>query len=83
MTIVETVLDTLADVTQYPEVKKNPDLRLYDLDILDSFKTVELIVAFGERLGLEVSPSELERELWATPRLIVDFMQKRVSAPAS
>ncbi len=68
----------LADVAEVDEVRRNPDLRLYDLDILDSLKTVELIVAFSEKLGVEISPAELEREQWATPRKIIAFMEDRV-----
>ncbi len=77
MSISDKVLDVLADVSQTPEVRQNLDLRLYDLDILDSLKTVELIVAFSDQLGVDISPAELERELWATPRKIVDFIQTR------
>jgi D-alanine--poly(phosphoribitol) ligase subunit 2 len=79
MSTSEQVLAVLADVAEVDEVRRNPDLRLYDLDILDSLKTVELIVAFSERLGVEVSPAELERDQWATPRKIVAFVEERLS----
>ncbi len=79
MSISDKVLDVLVDVSQTPEIRQNPDLRLYDLEILDSLKTVELIVAFSDRLGVEISPAELEREQWATPRRIVEFIEKKRS----
>ncbi len=72
------VLAILAQVAETPEVQGNPDLRLYDLDILDSLKTVELIVAFSDKFGVEISPAEFDRQEWATPRLIVEYMQRRV-----
>jgi D-alanine--poly(phosphoribitol) ligase subunit 2 len=78
MSTAEKVLAVLADVVEVDEVRQNPDLRLYDLDILDSLKTVELIVAFSEKLGVEVSPAELEREQWATPSKIVAFVEDRL-----
>ncbi len=74
----EQVLSVLAEVAETPEVRQNLDLRLYDLDILDSLKTVELIVAFSQSFGVEISPAELEREQWATPRHIVSFMENRL-----
>ncbi len=74
MNTSDTVLDVLAEVSQTPQVRQNLDLRLYDLDILDSFKTIELMVAFSDRLGVEISPAEFEREQWATPRKIVEFV---------
>ncbi len=78
MSTAEKVLSVLAEVAEVEEVRRDPDLRLYDLDILDSLKTVELIVAFSEKLGVEISPAELEREQWATPRKIIAFMEDRV-----
>ncbi len=75
----EDILAVIAQVTEVPEVRENLDLRLYDTDVLDSLKTVELIVAFSQQFGVDVSPAELERELWATPRLIVAFMQSKLA----
>ncbi|MEY2598159.1 MAG: D-alanine--poly(phosphoribitol) ligase subunit 2, partial [Verrucomicrobiota bacterium] len=61
------ILDVLVSVAETEEVRSQPELRLYDLQILDSMKTVELIVALGRELGVEISPAEFERESWATP----------------
>jgi D-alanine--poly(phosphoribitol) ligase subunit 2 len=73
----ERILDLLASVAETDEVRNNPDLALYDLQILDSMKTVELIVAFGNEMGVEISPAEFERENWATPRkLIADVFNR-------
>ena len=65
------ILTVLANVAETDEVRSNPDLALYDLQILDSMKTVELMVALSSELGVEVSPAEFERENWATPRKLV------------
>ncbi len=78
MSTAEKVLTVVADVAEVDEVRRNPDLRLYDLDILDSLKTIELIVAFSEKLGVEVSPAEFEREQWATPGKIVTFIENKL-----
>jgi D-alanine--poly(phosphoribitol) ligase subunit 2 len=73
----EQILDVLASVAETDEVRSNPDLALYDLQILDSMKTVELIVALGTEVGVSVSPAEFERESWATPaKLVADVMQR-------
>ena len=66
------ILDVLARVAETDEVRTNPDLALYDLQVLDSMKTVELIVALGSELGVEISPAEFEREAWATPRKLIE-----------
>lgn len=65
------ILDVLANVAETDEVRSNPDLALYDLQILDSMKTVELMVALSSEVGVDVSPAEFERENWATPRKLV------------
>ena len=74
----ESVMEILAKVSGRDEIKQHPDLRLYDLHLLDSLSTVELIVTFSERFGLDISPTELEPEDWATPRRIVAFVEERV-----
>ena len=74
------ILDVLARIAETDEVRTNPDLALFDLQVLDSMKTVELIVAFGSELGVEISPAEFEREAWATPRKLVEDVQNRLAA---
>ena len=74
------ILDILASVAETEEVKNQPDLALYDLQILDSMKTVELIVALGREVGVEVSPAEFDREAWATPSKLVADIEKRLAS---
>lgn len=74
------ILDVLASVAETDEVRTNPELALFDLQILDSMKTVELIVALGREVGVEVSPAEFEREAWATPAKFVADILRRLAA---
>jgi D-alanine--poly(phosphoribitol) ligase subunit 2 len=74
------ILDVLATVTETEEVRTQPDLALYDLQVLDSMKTVELIVALGREVGVEVSPAEFDRDAWATPRKLIEDVQRRLAA---
>ena len=74
------ILDVLARVAETDEVRTNPDLALDELQILDSMKTVELITALMEEVGVAVSPSEFDREAWATPAKLVADIQKRLAA---
>lgn len=80
MSISDRVLDVLVNVSEIEDVRSNPDVRLYDLQILDSMKTVSLIVAFSTEFGVEISPAELDREDWATPRKIIAFMERKLAA---
>jgi D-alanine--poly(phosphoribitol) ligase subunit 2 len=72
------VLNILERVTGTDQVRRNLDLALFDLDILDSLGTVELIVALSEKFGVEISPAEIERQQWASPRKIIAYMEGRV-----
>jgi D-alanine--poly(phosphoribitol) ligase subunit 2 len=80
MTISDRVLKVLVDVSEIEDVRDEPDVRLYDLQILDSMKTVQLIVAFSTEFGVEISPAEFDREEWATPRKIVSYMERKLVA---
>jgi len=74
------VLQVLASVAETDEVRVNLDLPLYDYHLLDSIKTVELIVMIEEEFDLRVSPAEFERESWKTPRKIIADIQRRLTA---
>lgn len=74
------ILEVLARVAETDEVRTNPELALYDLQVLDSMKTVQLIVELGQETGVEISPAEFDREAWATPRKLVEDVQRRLSA---
>ena len=80
MSCAEAVLRILARVADTGEVLRNPDLRLYDLQILDSLRTVELILALSQELGVDISPAELEHDDWATPRQIVGYVEARLAS---
>lgn len=76
--ISDRVLQLLVTVTGTDEVRTNPDLPVYDYQVLDSMKTVELMVALEEEFGIKVSPAEFEREMWKTPRKIVADVEQRL-----
>lgn len=78
--ISERVLATLAEVAEIDEVRSDLDMRLYEGRILDSIKTVELILLLSDRLGLEISPAELDHEQWATPRKLVQYFEARMAS---
>jgi D-alanine transfer protein len=46
-----------------------------------SLGTVELILALSERFGLEISPAEIDRECWASPRRIAEDIERRLGRP--
>ena len=78
MSIAEIVLNELEQITGTDEVRQNQDLLLYEEETLDSLGTVELIVALGEQLGINISPAQVNRQEWATPRKIIAYIEERM-----
>jgi D-alanine--poly(phosphoribitol) ligase subunit 2 len=78
----EQALQLLESVTETDEVRSNLELPLYECQLLDSIKTVELMVRIEEEFGLKVSPAEFERENWATPRKIIADLENRAQVKA-
>jgi len=72
------VLQLLASVAETDEVRTNLDLPLYEYQVLDSMRTVQLILMIEEEFGLKISPAEFERERWRTPRDVVADLQQRM-----
>ncbi len=71
------VLQLLASVSETDEVFTNLDLPLYEHQVLDSMRTVQLILMIEEEFGIKVSPAEFERESWRTPREIIADLLRR------
>jgi D-alanine--poly(phosphoribitol) ligase subunit 2 len=72
------VLQLLASVGESDEVLTNLDLPLYDYQLLDSMRTVQLMLLIEEEFGLKISPAEFERELWRTPRAVIADLEQRM-----
>jgi D-alanine--poly(phosphoribitol) ligase subunit 2 len=74
----EKVLQLVASVAESGEVRANLDLPLYECQLLDSIRTVELMIRIEEEFGLRISPAEFERENWGTPRKIIADLERRL-----
>ena len=74
----EKVLQLLASVAETDEVRANLELPLYECQVLDSIKTVELMIGIEEEFGLKISPAEFERENWETPGKIIADLERRM-----
>jgi D-alanine--poly(phosphoribitol) ligase subunit 2 len=75
----EELIQLLVEVTGSSEVRKNPQLKLYDTQVLDSMRTVELFLALDEHWGINISPAEFDREAWATPELFIKDVEARAA----
>jgi D-alanine--poly(phosphoribitol) ligase subunit 2 len=78
MAFDEEVVAAIEEVTREPEVRANHELLLYELQVLDSLRTIMLMVELNSRFGVDIAPSEIDRDVWATPSRIVAFVEARV-----
>ena len=80
MSINEIVLKQLEKYSGTDQVRKDLNIDLFGEKLLDSLATIELILALSEELGVELSPGEIDRDMWATPQKIIDYLTERVKA---
>ena len=59
MSTADEVIATIEAVTGEMEVQVNRELPLFELQLLDSLQTVELLVALCERFHVDVALSEI------------------------
>lgn len=69
------VLNLLTEVAENDIVKTNPDVRIFDEGILDSFATVGLLLEINEQLDIDVTITDFDRDEWATPNMIVKVLE--------
>ena len=79
MSVAETVYLELERLTGTYQVRKDPDVDLFGNKLLDSLGAVELTISLAEGLGIELSPSDIDREMWATPRKIIEYVGERTT----
>jgi D-alanine--poly(phosphoribitol) ligase subunit 2 len=80
MLIKDVILQELEKVTGTDQVRRDLDLQLFEENLLDSLGTMELIVALSEKLGISISPAEIDRQQWSTPRKIIAYIEEKVKA---
>jgi D-alanine--poly(phosphoribitol) ligase subunit 2 len=69
----------VAQVSDVADLRANLDINLYETHLLDSLRTVELLLLLSDRFNVDLSPAELDREQWATPRKLIDYLEQRSS----
>ncbi len=73
----EAVAALVADIAGTDEVLAEPDLNLFDAGLFDSLAMVELLVDLGTRLGIDISPTEVDRDDIDTVNKIIAFARER------
>lgn len=73
----EKLLEILERICDDDIVREDLELDLVEEGLLDSIAVVELIVAIEEEFGVNLSPTEYEKEDWATFRKIEKILMEK------
>ncbi len=74
-----TMLDLLEEVCDDEAVREERDVDLFEAGLLDSMAAIEVLVGIEERFGVEIAPTEVEREEMNTVNKIVHQVELRVA----
>lgn len=74
------VLEVLEGIVQTDEVKKNPNLPLFDSGLLDSIGVVQMLAALQQKCGVEIPLTDFDASTWDTPAHIVENVRGRLAA---
>lgn len=71
------ILEILESLCGTDEVRRDMDLNLFDAGLLDSLGVTELLIEIEEKLGVEIAPTEINREDIETPNKIIQYLSMR------
>lgn len=74
----EKLVDILVELCSDDIVRKNREVELFESGLLDSLAFAELLFDIEEQFGVIISPSEISREQFNTPNMIINEIQKRL-----
>ena len=72
------LLDLLEEITGDSVVRDERDIDLFEEGLLDSIAAIELLVEIETRFGVNISPTELEREEMNTVDKIIARVGERL-----
>ncbi|MDO4784498.1 MAG: D-alanine--poly(phosphoribitol) ligase subunit DltC [Propionibacteriaceae bacterium] len=72
------VSQLIVDVCGTGEVLEEPDLDLFEAGVLDSMGFVELLYGFEAEFGVQVPPTEIERDEVSSVNKIIGFLKDRL-----
>lgn len=73
----EKVMDILERICEDDIVREDPDMNLFEEDLLDSLGFAELLVDIEDEFGIIIPPSEVERSDMDTANKIIAAIRAR------
>lgn len=73
----ETLFGILERICEDNIVRNNPDIDLFETDLMDSLGFAELLADIEDELGILIAPSEVDRSTFNTPNRILAYLETR------
>lgn len=73
----ETLFGILERICEDDIVRNNPDIDLFETDLMDSLGFAELLADIEDELGILIAPSEVDRSTFNTPNRILAYLETR------
>lgn len=74
----EQIIEMLEELCDDDIVWDERDIDLFDAGLLDSMAAIEVHVEIGERFGVQIAPTEVEREEMNTVNKIIEQVASRL-----
>ena len=71
----EKIIDIIIRLTEYEDLRNNPNIDLIEEDILDSLAFIELIDELEKEFDIEIQPTQVPSNTWNSVDNIVKLVE--------
>ncbi len=74
----EQIIDIIVRLTDYDNLRTNPNIDLIEEDILDSLAFIELISELEDQFDIEIQPTQVPNYTWNKVDNIVKMVESKM-----
>lgn len=74
----EKIIDIIIRLTEYEDLRNNPNVNLIEEDILDSLAFIELIEELENEFDIEIQPTQIPNDTWNSINNIVKMVENLI-----
>ncbi len=71
----EKIIDIIIRLTEYEDLRNNPNVNLIEEDILDSLAFIELIEELENEFDIDIQPTQIPNDTWNSVNNIVEMVE--------
>ena len=72
------IIDIIIKLTEYEDLRNNPNVNLIEEDILDSLAFIELISELENEFDIEIQPTQIPNDTWNNVDNIVKMVKNNI-----